>query len=567
MPSRNCLPTDNWEETRKNIPGKPAKDPVKVFYSDRPAELIVIEGKPSMAPVVGTKLMYIKNTDADLFFHTATASYYFLSSGRWFTGKSFVEGWKFAPDELPAEFAEIPEDHEKGHVLASVRGTPAASEAVIMASIPERATIKRDEASLEVGYEGEPKFTGVAGEKGDTGVEFALNSNFDVFKVGETYYCCYQGVWFQAPTATGPWVVCDKVPEAIYAIPPEHPKHNVTYVYVYSSTPTTVETGYTSGYTGSYIVNGLVTFGLGYWVAKEIYDNSYWPYWRRYHCHPCWYGYGCRATWYNGAYWRGASRWYGPYGGAGRGAIYNPITGGWARGGYAYGPRGAAYGRAAYNPYTNTFGAKARVTTPYGSWSKGVVSRNGNWARGGSYTNARGTVGGVQGSRGGAAVGWDKRFGGQGGAVRTPGGDVYVGRDGNVHKLDPGSGNWQTREGNNVENHRHQRTQARAGQRCFALAARHQPAARRWRPGGQDLSTQYQAEHRRSCQAEHPSLGAADQAGDSPELPGPPFSRASPRRGPRCNPPGRARVPRCNRAPPASWIARPTRVRAAAARR
>ncbi|MGB1131083.1 MAG: hypothetical protein ACPG4K_13615, partial [Haloferula sp.] len=48
------LPDDeNWEETRANIPGKPAADSIKVFYSDRPAELAVSDGKPSLSPLVG----------------------------------------------------------------------------------------------------------------------------------------------------------------------------------------------------------------------------------------------------------------------------------------------------------------------------------------------------------------------------------------------------------------------------------------------------------------------------------------------------------------------------------
>ena len=438
------LPKDeNWEETREAIPGSQASGGVTVFYADRPAELIVIEGKPSMAPVGSPALMYVKNTDADLFFHAATSKYYFLSSGRWFTSGSLSKDWAFAPDELPAEFSAIPEDHEKSHVLASVRGTPAASEALVMASIPEQATVSRADTTVEVVYEGEPKFAAIPGTNG---VEFALNSNFDVFRVVNNYYCCFQGVWFVASSPTGPWAVCDDVPEPIYEIPADHPKHNVTYVNVTESTPETVQTSYTSGYTGSYIVNGLVTFGLGYWITKERYDNDYWYYWRRYHCRPTWYGYGCRATWYNGRYWRGGSRWYGPYGGAGRNAIYNPRTGGWARSAYAYGPRGSAYTRAAYNPYTNTFGKVTRVNTPYGSWSKGVVNRNGNWAKGGKYTTARGTVGGASGSRGGAFAGYDKRFGGQGGVLKTPGGDVYLGKDGNIHKLDPDRG-WQTRQG------------------------------------------------------------------------------------------------------------------------
>ncbi|MEM1083377.1 MAG: PT domain-containing protein [Verrucomicrobiota bacterium] len=442
------LPADeNWEETRSSIPGKPAAGPMKVFYSDQPSELVVSDGKPTLSPLVPTKLMYVRNTESDVFFHPSTASYYFLSAGRWFVGKSLGKEWSFARD-LPEAFSEIPEDHEKGEVLASVPGTQAANEAVIMASIPETATVNRSEVSLEVAYEGEPKFSEIPGSGG---VQFALNSNFDVFLVKDTYYCCQQGIWFVSKSPHGPWAVCDDVAPEIYDIPEEHPKHNVTYVSVTGSDEQTVTSSYTSGYTGSYVVKGAVLFGLGYWLAKERYDDDYWYWHRRYHCRPTWYGWGCQARWYNGRYWRGASRYYGPYGGAGRNAIYNPRTGGWARSAYAYGPRGSAYTRSAYNPYTNTFGKQTRVNTPYGSWSKGVVNRNGNWARGGSYTNRRGTVSGATGSRGGSAIKVDKRFGGQGGAVKTPRGDVYLGKNGEIKKLDP-KGTWQTREGNQWKN-------------------------------------------------------------------------------------------------------------------
>jgi hypothetical protein len=416
---------------------------MKVFYSDQPSELVITEGKPSLSPLVGAKLMYVKNTDSDVFFHTTKATYYFLSAGRWFASPSLGKSWNFA-SELPEEFSEIPENHEKGDVLVSVPGTPAAQEAIILASIPEVATIDRADVSLEVFYEGEPKFSEIPGTEG---VQFAINSNFDIFLVGGTYYCCQQGVWFVCKSPHGPWMVCDSVAPAIYDIPAVHPKHNVTYVSVTNSTPTTVQTSYTSGYTGSYVVRGAVLFGLGYWLAKERYDDNYWYYHRRYNCRPSWYGWGCQAKCYNGRYYRGSSRYYGPYGGAGRNAIYNPRTGGWARSAYAYGPRGSAYSRSAYNPYTNTFGKQTRVNTPYGSWNKGVVSRNGNWAKGGSATTRRGSASAVRGSGGGGAVKIDKRFGGQGGIVKTPKGDVYLGRNGEIQKLNP-KGTWQTREGN-----------------------------------------------------------------------------------------------------------------------
>ncbi|MEP4079689.1 hypothetical protein [Haloferula sp.] len=434
---------ENWEEVKANIPGKPAAGPMKVFYSDQPSELVVTEGKPTLSPLVSGSLMYVRNTESDVFFHASGASYYFLSAGRWFESKTLGKTWTYA-SELPEAFSQIPEDHEKGEVLASVPGTPAAQEAVLVASIPEVATVNRNDVSLEVYYEGEPQFSEIPGTKG---VQFALNSNFDVFLVSGTYYCCQQGIWFVSSSPNGPWAVCDSVAPEIYEIPEEHPKHNVTYVNVTESTPETVQTSYTSGYTGSHVVRGAVVFGLGYWLAKERYDNNYWYWHRRYHCRPSWYGWGCQARYYNGRYVRGASRYYGPYGGAGRNAIYNPRTGGWARSSYAYGPRGSAATRSAYNPYTNTFGKQARVNTPYGSWSKGVVNRNGNWAKGGSHTNRRGSASAVKGSGGGGAFKVDKRFGGQGGAVKTPKGDVYLGKNGEIKKLDP-KGTWQTREGN-----------------------------------------------------------------------------------------------------------------------
>jgi hypothetical protein len=441
---------DNWAEVSANLPGKPAASAMKVFYVDRPAELIVIDGKPAFGNLVGDKLVYVSNTEADLFFHFGDKAHYFLSAGRWFTAPTLEDDWTIAAD-LPPEFAQIPENHEKSYVLACVAGTPAATEAVVIANIPETATIDRKDAILEVTYEGDPLFAAVPGTQG---VEFAVNTEFDVFKVSGKYYCCFQAIWFVSASPTGPWAVCDSVPDPIYTVPAEHPKHNVTYVAVKSSTPTTVETSYTSGYNGNYVVKGLVMFGLGYWIAKDKYNYSYPSHYHyRYHCRPPYYGYGCRArpAHYGRGYHRAGGRYYGPYGGAGRSAVYNPRTGGWARSSYAYGPRGSASARAGYNPYTNTFGAQARATTPYGSWSKGVTSRNGNWARGGTATTRRGTAGGVKGSGGGGIVHGNKRFGGQGTVAKTPGGDVYVGRNGEINKLDK-SGSWQTRQDNSWQN-------------------------------------------------------------------------------------------------------------------
>jgi hypothetical protein len=442
------LPDDaNWSEVKAKIDLPSASSPApRVFAANRPSEIIVTAGKPQLVPISGTSLMYVANTESDLFLHPAGKSYYLLTTGRWFSAASLEGPWASAMDTLPEDFANIPEGHPKAHVLASVPGTPEADEAVILASIPQTATVDRASTTVQVAYEGEPKFKAIPGSEG---VQYATNTSYDVFLVNGTYYCCHQGVWFQASAAGGAWVVCDNVPAPIYTIPPQSPKYNVTHVHVYNSTPTTVQVGATSGYSGAYVARGLLVFGLGMWLGHALADDDDWHH--HYYPSPYWYGYGCGAIYHPGrGYYRCGARYYGPYGGAGYGAAYNPATGIYSRGAYAYGPRGAVAARTAYNPWTNTAAGRVTVKTPYGSWGRSAVVRDDEWVRAGHRSNAYGTVGGVQTSRGGAAVGVNRKYGSDAFVAKTGSGDVYVGKDGNIYKKDENgwhsrsNGGWQS---------------------------------------------------------------------------------------------------------------------------
>lgn len=436
------LPDDaNWSEVKAktDLPADSTPAP-RVFAANRPSEIIVTTGKPQLVPISGTSLMYVANTESDLFLHPAGKNYFLLTAGRWFSASNLEGPWASAMDTLPADFARIPEAHPKAHVLASVPGTPEADEAVILASIPQTATVDRSSTTVQVAYEGQPKFKAIPGA---TGVQYATNTSYDVFLVNGMYYCCHQGVWFQAPAAGGAWIVCDNVPAPIYSIPPQSPKYNVTHVHVYNSTPTTVQVGATSGYSGAYVARGLVVFGLGMWLGHALADDD--DHWHHhYYPSPYWYGYGCGAVYHHGhGYYRCGARYYGPYGGAGFGAAYNPVTGIYSRGAYAYGPRGAVTARTAYNPWTNTAAGRVSVQTPYGSWGRSAVVRDDEWVRAGHHSNARGTVGGVQTSRGGVAVGVNRKYGSDAFITKTAGGDVYVGKDGNIYKKDENG--WHSR--------------------------------------------------------------------------------------------------------------------------
>jgi hypothetical protein len=482
----NLPPNENWSDVKKNIPGKTAKEVPAVFVSIEPAEMILTKGEPAYAPISGTKLMRVSNTDSTLFLNSADKQYYFLVAGRWFRAADLSGPWSAASSDLPPDFAAIPDSNPASFVKASVPGTDEAKDAVLLASVPRATTVSIDKPLLEVVYSGEPKFEPIKG----TNVQYATNSANAVFLVSGGFYCCDKGAWYCGGTAKGPWAYCTSVPKDIYSIPPSHPAHNVTYVKVQSSTPTTVTYVQTSGYSGEYVAaNGVLMFGAGLLVGALIANNN-----NCYYCYPApyYYSYGCGAHYRYGygGYYAAAGRYYGPYGGAGRYAAYNPYTGTYSRGAYVYGPAGGSAGyRQAYNPYTDTYAARATMKTPHGSSGRFYAEQGNKSVWGGHESGARGTVGWAEGNKGGQAVAWDTRRG-QGAVAKDKNDNLYVGRDGNVYKRDA-KGNWSSPTGSTPDR------ASSAQSRNDAIARQSGATARQTRPA--DMSTRGQASSKASA--------------------------------------------------------------------
>ena len=75
-------------------------------------------------------------------FEWASGAVYFLVAGRWFSAPDFTGPWTFATPNLPDDFKQIPLEHERSRVRASVPGTTQAIEAVLLAGIPQpRASV------------------------------------------------------------------------------------------------------------------------------------------------------------------------------------------------------------------------------------------------------------------------------------------------------------------------------------------------------------------------------------------------------------------------------------------
>ena len=424
---------DNWKDVKANLPGKPLKTVPKVFVTTTPGELILLTGEPSYSLVQGTNLLWVSNTESDVFRLGKTGTVYYLVAGRWFSAPDFTGPWTFASPSLPPDFRKIPLEHPRSRVLASVPGTDQAAEAVLVAQIPQTARVSRKETKApDVAFQGDPQFQPIE----QTTVQRAVNTDKDIFKVADLYYMCYQGVWFVGKTASGPWEVASSVPEAIYKIPVSSPANHVTYVTVEESDDDAVVFATAAAYTGMMVAWGCMVWGSGYYYPPYYGFYGGYPY---YYGHFPTYGY---SAWYNprtGAYGRSAGV-YGPYGGAGVAARYNPRTGTYARGAAAYGPYGSRGVAQAYNPRTGAYGATRQGSNVYGSWGSTAVQRGDDWAKTNRYTNNRtgSTTRTINSSEGSAIT----RTGAGGGRVAAgSGGDVYAGKDGNVYRRQDGS--WQ----------------------------------------------------------------------------------------------------------------------------
>ena len=382
--------------------------PPRIVTVTEPTELISSNGPPDWAPIDSTSLLYMANTESDVLMEIESQQYYVVLSGRWYRSGSLQGPWSWIPsDSLAPDFANIPVDSDQGYLRVFVAGTQEAQDAVLDSQIPQTEAVLRSAATLEVTYDGDPKFEPIDGIE----MQYAANTDTPVMLINGGYFACEDAVWYTAPSPNGPWVVADSVPDEIYTQPPSSPVYNTKYVYVYGSSPDTVYVGYTPGYTGSYVYETTVVYGTGY---------SYNP----------WYGnvyYGWPSTW-------GFHVHYNPWFGWSMGFSYHygPFTFGFGWGwhrpvccwGGLWGPRGYRAGyRHGYH--------RGRQAGFYAGYRAGSRNRNNNIYRAQPSNRARN----AQRAQGGG----DRRAQS---SVNRPN-NTYADRNGNVSRNQNGS--WQSR--------------------------------------------------------------------------------------------------------------------------
>jgi hypothetical protein len=440
---KGAIPAQAWQ----------GPDMPQVFYSTTPAEIILFKGPPAMSPIPGTSLTYATNTNNAVFYSNATNQYYYLAAGRWFSAPGLNGPWTFATPDLPADFANIPTNSPAAGVLSSVPGTQEAADAVMIAQIPTKTTINPASAPpITITYSGAPQYVVIDG----TSLSYVENTSDKVIMVSNNqFYACVGGFWYVATSPQGPWSLATSVPQVIYTIPASSPVYNVTYVTQTVTVNGTVQSSYTSGYMGAFVVGVgvgvIIASGTGYYYPPYMY----YP--------PMGYPvcYASAVTY--GAY---AYHPYSYYGGVSYGASYNSYTGTYSRSATAYGPYGSATAKQTYNPYTGTATRSGSVSTPYGTTSAGqayntktgasgstVQNKNAYGSSGAStYNNGHGTTTNTShttnnygqttatatNSNGAKAAGASGPNG-SGTVAKSANGDMYATKDGNVYSNSGGS--------------------------------------------------------------------------------------------------------------------------------
>ena len=449
----------------------PATDPSvipHIIVSTEPAELIQSKGEPNFTPIQGTSLLYVSNTDNDIFMDENSQQYFVLISGRWYqTSDLNSNNWAYiAADHLPPDFARIPPGSPKDNVLASVAGTEAAQDAVMDAQIPQTAKVDRNTATTSVSYDGRPKFTDIEG----TNLQYAVNTSSTVLRNGGDgrFYVVDNGVWFVSDNATGPFVVSTTRPVDVDLIPPSYPVYNAKYVNIYDVDPNYVYMGYTPGYLNSYVYGPTVVYGTGFyyapWYGAYYYPRPYtWGFNFCYTPYFGWgFGWGYSQSWFGVGFGYGFGGYYG-YGYHGCGwwgpSFYHPACwGGWHGGARPYG----FYGNSFYvhnnihvNYANNVYRNRGGVSSQSYNHPGGMATRTMNYNRpntnnvrsgSGTYnprTNSAGARPGTTGTYNRPATNTSRVGQPYGSTGRT---SIYSDRQGNVFQRPASSNNWQQRQ-------------------------------------------------------------------------------------------------------------------------
>jgi hypothetical protein len=192
--------------------------PPRIFVNYGTAILLLVEGKPVLAPIEKTKLEFVVNTNWDVFFDKTYSQYYLLNDKQWLTAASLEGPWT-ATTTVPNDMSKLPglpnwENVKKAIPPPSSAGGPVPK--VFYSNTPAEIMT----------FQGQPRYTPIP----NTQLVYATNTESDVFvHSGEKqYYYLVAGRWFRAKSLEGPWSYATAdLPADFARIPPNSERSRV----------------------------------------------------------------------------------------------------------------------------------------------------------------------------------------------------------------------------------------------------------------------------------------------------------------------------------------------------
>ena len=202
-------------------------DPPKVIFATKPSLLVLIDGMPQLREIQGTKLERVINTRAIILFENDKKNYYLRVQDWWLQANDLEGPWSYAkklPDDMK-KAEEFVVTQAQGQTLEGETGAkqPSLKEAGKKAEIPVVYVVFGPAELIET--KGEPVYKPIPG----TGLEYADNTNGNLFRLGSEYYVLISGRWFKSASLEGPWTFVDgsDMPADFAKIPQDSPKATV----------------------------------------------------------------------------------------------------------------------------------------------------------------------------------------------------------------------------------------------------------------------------------------------------------------------------------------------------
>ena len=130
----------------KNVEGVKA-DPPPIFFSDKPAILVNIDGDPIWSPIKENDLKFAVNTNWDLFQHEPSKTFYLLNNDAWLKAADVKGPWEPA-GKLPESFKKLPADDNWKDVKANLPGKKGKPTTVFVSTVPAELILLDEGAEL-----------------------------------------------------------------------------------------------------------------------------------------------------------------------------------------------------------------------------------------------------------------------------------------------------------------------------------------------------------------------------------------------------------------------------------